>query len=230
MVGEQPSSPNRRLTDDNLIDRELDISEEMGAGIDHATARMIASQIHGGQASDLYSFTSTGFIANGLLAEINRNWDEFKEDEPVRRRIAHLAAYVAQRQTTEEGRQAIEGFSTLWLEQPDEATDLCPCCSEHISHPHRVGCPLGVDDDQQLSRVQVLHAEHGKAVLFWLEYLGFRNGTELEEAAATFRDHYYGFYPDLDAFRQSYDIGPEEYLEQQYLIVEDDGGIYVFDR
>lgn len=226
-MSEHSPNPDRRYTDEELIDQELDICEQMGAVPDHATARMIASQIHGGQTSDLYSFSSTGAIPDGLMDELNSAFREFREDLVERRRIAFLAIYVAQRSSTTEGLQAVEGWSGLWLDQPNE---LCPCCAEDISRPHRVGCPLGTDDEPQLNRVLELQAEHGTPLLHWLNYAGFRNLEELEQRAEQFHDYYLGFFPSVEVFRQNYEVSPDAYLAQQYEIVEADGGYYIYIR
>lgn len=93
-----------------------------------------------------------------------------------------------------------------------------------------MGCPLGVDDENQLVRVQELQRQHGTAFLHWADYLGFRNTAELEEVARSFSDHYYGLYPSLEAFRQTYEMAPDEYVDQSYRMVEAEGGIYIFDR
>lgn len=229
MTGERSPIPERRRrTDDELIDQELDAAESMEVVMTDATARVIASQLHGGQASDLYVFASTGYIRDTLMREIEHLAEEFDEYDPSQRRIAHLAAYLAQRISQPRGRQPVKGWSELWLR--DSEDDWCKACGEHISGNHRVGCPLGVDDEDQLDRVLELHAGHGVSVLHYLNYLGFRSLDELNAAVPIYLQAYYGFYPDLDTFRKSYEMPPDEYLEQSYLIVEVDGGVYVFDR
>lgn len=228
-MSERSPNPNRpRLTDEELIDQEIKVCTDTESTISPACARMIASQIHDGQASSLYSFASTGRIDDHLLREIELEYVADMDDEAQRNRIAFLSMYVAQRWVADD-REAQDGWPALWLEQPDQS-DYCPCCSEHISANHRVGCPLGVDDEQMLSRVQELQAQHGNALLHWLNYVGFRTTEELEDRARQFPDYYYGFFPSVEVFRQNYEVSPNAYLEQQYEIVEGDGGVYVFDR
>lgn len=50
-------------------------------------------------------------------------------------------------------------------------------------------------------------------MLHWLNYLGFRNMTELEGAAGTFEGHFYGHFVGRDTFKDIYDIGPDEYVD-----------------
>lgn len=66
------SEKEPRLTDDQLIDRLYREWENNDEGqISDRLARIIASQYHGGQASDLYSFVSTGAIGERIEAEIS---------------------------------------------------------------------------------------------------------------------------------------------------------------
>ncbi|WP_241473815.1 hypothetical protein [Mycolicibacterium neoaurum] len=224
-----PSPERRRVSDDELLVAEMDTCEAMEMHISSSAARVIASQIHGGQGSELYSFTSTGRITNELLRELEIEFEAAAEDEPLSRKIAHLSAYIAKRWVAED-RDAVKGWHQLWVEQPDQQIDYCPCCSEHISRNHRVGCPLGVDEEDQLDRVLELQAEHGTAMLHWLNYAGFRNLEELKQRAAQFPEYFYGFFPDLDTFRANYEVSLDAYLEQQYEIVEADGGFYIYNR
>lgn len=69
----------------------------------------------------------------------------------------------------------------LQANPPNE--DLCVSCGEHIRNKDRVGCPLGVDDAEQLDRVLALQAEHGVAILHRLSYAGFRTLEELNQRA-----------------------------------------------
>mgnify|MGYP000389146669 CR=1 FL=1 len=224
------NTPERKYTDDELIAAEINTSIEMEEAISPAAARMIASQFHGGQASDLYSFASTGYISETLRDDINRTYAEFQDQPQEQEKIGALSVYVALRWAAGD-RDAKEGWSELWLEQPDEGDSLCPCCFEHISKNHRVGCPLGVDDEAQLSRVIELGQAHGPSVLAYLNYRGFRTMQELEDVVQDYHSAYYGTFADLDTFRRHYDIGPAEYIDQQYEIVEGlHGDVMIFDR
>ncbi|MFN3008199.1 hypothetical protein [Mycolicibacterium wolinskyi] len=233
-------SPNRdrRLTDDELIAQSLDFFEDVEAVIDDATSRMIASQFHSGQASDLYSFASTGSISDDLLSEINRTYEEFKDQPPEQRKLAHLALYIADRRSRGDV-AADPDWSGLWLQDRGDL-DLCPCCHEHISRNHRVGCPLGIDASEQLERVQELQTEHGDGLLMWLDYVGFRNLDELNTAAARFEEHYHGKWPSLRDYAEyiasELDNPPSieeleaELAQQVHLGEALDGSVHIFDR
>lgn len=223
-----PIPERRRRSDDELIDQELHAAESMEVVMTDATARVIASQLHGGQASDLYTFASTGYIRDTLMREIEHLAQEFDEYDPSQRRIAHLAAYLAQRISQPRGRQPVKGWSELWLR--DSEDDWCKACGEHISGNHRVGCPLGVDDEVQLDRVLALHKELGNGFLHWASYLGFRNAEELEQCAASFSENFYGAFADLETFTAHYEVPPSTYIPQTYHVVEADGLVYIFDR
>lgn len=238
-MSEHSPIPERRYTDDELIDMSLTSFEDIESSIDDATARMIASQFHGGQSSDLYSLASTGHIGGGLLDEINRTFEEFKDQPAEQRKIAALAVYIAERKSREDV-AAVDGWSKLWLEAPNESDDLCLCCFEHISANHRVGCPLGVDDQDMIDKVTGLQREHGTPILKWLEYVGFRSPDELDAIAARFGDHYQGQYNSvLDYARfvvDNLDNPPavEELVDEinrtMYVAEGLNGEVYIFDR
>ena len=68
------------MTDNDKIVTGIDEAQRDGREISDKTARIIAAQWHGGQASDLYAFVSTGAIApdmwqRELLAVYNRHAD-----------------------------------------------------------------------------------------------------------------------------------------------------------
>lgn len=234
---ERPS-PTNRLTDDELINQSLTSFEDTESIIDDTTARMIGSQFHPGMASDLYRLSSTGHINPRLMHEIDRAYTEFHDQPEEQRKIAALAVYVAERMSRNDV-EAKNCWSKLWLEQP-AMEEYCQCCHEHISDYHRVGCPLGTDDENQLDRVLQLQAEHGTPLLKWLEYVGFRDADGLETAASQFSDHYHGKWESLRAYAEhiyrELDNPPsveqlEGELEQQMYVTEAfEGGCYIFDR
>lgn len=223
-----PATERRPLTEDELVERELAICEELEMGINHATAKVIGHQLVSGETPALKMFEMTGFIRPDLMREVEQNYVKYLDEEPMRRKVAYLSMYVAQRNSHPQGVHPPEGWDKLWLREADD--DLCPCCAEHISRNHRVGCPMGVDDEDQLNRVLELQSEYGTAILHWLNYAGFRTVEELEDRARQFPEYYYGFFPDIETFRRNYEVSPDAYLEQQYEIVEGDGGVYIYDR
>ena len=122
----QSTNEQSRLTDDELIDLHIaDMVQEQEATnrlviLGHAAARMIASQYHDGQASHLYSFTSTGAVSVKVFEEAHQQW-LVTEDEKETSRLFYLTDYLAQRvQDGIEVGVPLEGWHTLWLRQPGE--------------------------------------------------------------------------------------------------------------
>lgn len=77
---EQPPNNESRLTDDDLIYLAVSAAAERGEHINHAAARVIASQWHDGMSSDSYRFVSTGFIGERLDDELTATFDELLND------------------------------------------------------------------------------------------------------------------------------------------------------
>lgn len=143
---ERHPTPEQPPTDDDLINIEVEMALLERRNVSDSGARVIASQWHGGQASDLYSFASTGYIGESLLDEIRREIQTAAE-QGLSDSVAHLIAleqYVEGRGDTGEVAQ----WSQLWLGKgPDEDTDRCPACSAHFSTYHADGCPLDRDEE-----------------------------------------------------------------------------------
>lgn len=140
-----PSKHEHRWSDTDLVDHELEAASEEERDITDAAARVIASQWHGGQASDLYSFVSTGAISDGVQIELARAIAEADEDD--RDRLAALSRYLMNREDT----GAVDGWHDLWLQPPDtqqEPNDDCAACGNHWSSPHSPDCPLNVDEPE----------------------------------------------------------------------------------
>ncbi|ETT24270.1 hypothetical protein RAJCM14343_4762 [Rhodococcus aetherivorans] len=140
-----PDKHEHHWTDADLIDHELEAASEEERDISDAAARVIASQWHGGQASDLYSFVSTGEISDGIQIELAREIAD--AEEPDRDHLAALSRYLMNREDT----GAVEGWSDLWLQAPDterEPGDNCAACGNHWSSPHSPECPLNTDEPE----------------------------------------------------------------------------------
>lgn len=220
-MNEKLNQPNpEHWSDERPIDHEIASATSEERSIGDAGARVIASQWHGGQASALYSLTSTGAIdLPQVVAEINECWANADTDYN-REHLEALGAYVMAR----ESHDPVEGWSKQWLTSPDKSTeqdDFCPACRAHMSAPHSVGCPLGEEDPELLKQVEQAVTAKGIAVAHWLEYVGFRNGEELEAAIDMFEDHYLGHFESIEAYAADYLIesGLEAQLDQlrQYL-------------
>lgn len=131
--------------DNELIHLELLAACAEEREISDATARVIAAQHCGGQASELYRFTSTGRISTAFFAELDATIAE-TADEQDREHLVALGRYALEREDA--GPQ--EGWFDLWLQQPPESgwneNDRCSACGEHIADPHALDCPLNDDD------------------------------------------------------------------------------------
>jgi hypothetical protein len=79
-VEQQPAQPGEHLTDAHLVHYGITEALREQRAIDHATARVIASQLHGGQASSLYVLASSGALLEDLRDELG-GWR--REDTPV---------------------------------------------------------------------------------------------------------------------------------------------------
>ncbi|MBT8161445.1 MULTISPECIES: hypothetical protein [Arthrobacter] len=118
----QPEQP--RLTDDDLIDQAIQRARERESVIDDAAARVIAAQLHGGQASALYSLASSGAIdREGLEVELRLDAREFKHDPRVLGQLEALSAYIDNRGVDVEPRA---GWHELWVKEETKIAGLTP--------------------------------------------------------------------------------------------------------
>jgi hypothetical protein len=81
---------------------------------DHATARVIASQLHGGQTSPLYALVSSGALVDGLRTELH-TWRRGDTPVVVEPWLDALDEYLDSR-ADEAG--PIDGWSRLWPTSP----------------------------------------------------------------------------------------------------------------
>jgi antirestriction protein len=127
------------VTDEHLI--HLGITEALREqrSIDHATARVIASQLHGGQASPLYALASSGVLVEGLRDELD-GWR--REDTPVEVEpwLDALEEYLDSR-AEEPG--PVDGWSRLWPTGPRREDDE-PDTGEEERPPYgTTACAIG---------------------------------------------------------------------------------------
>lgn len=121
--------------DERVIREGIEGATTEGRPIDNRTARYIAGQLHGGQASALYALASSGAIQPEVFDELDR--DRVQQTPNVRRWIACLSVYCASRDNDD----AIAD----WIEQA-EAHDR----AELVDRLSTVGTPLG--------RIATVHA------------------------------------------------------------------------
>ena len=107
-------------TDEELIDQAIAQAQATESEISDAAARMIASQLHSGQASALYALASSGFIDEDRLArELVINYEEFTKSPQVHEWINTLVSYAVNRE--DKGPQ--EDWDKLWLGREAEDGD-----------------------------------------------------------------------------------------------------------
>jgi len=92
---ETPEQPTQQSWDERVIREGIDAAVSEGRAIDNRTARYIAGQLHGGQASALYALASSGAIQPEVFDELDR--DRTQQAPLVRRWIACLTIYCAGR-------------------------------------------------------------------------------------------------------------------------------------
>ncbi|WOI85955.1 hypothetical protein [Rhodococcus qingshengii] len=136
---EQDWSGDARLIADGI---EHAILEERQ--IEDGVARIIASQLHSGQRSALYEFTSTGSISRPELFFEELGVDYKILDDETRWNIDALMVYALGRVLAGEV-DAKDGWASLWGETEFD-DNRCAACREHFANPHAIGCPLDSDD------------------------------------------------------------------------------------
>ncbi|NDZ93320.1 hypothetical protein G3I13_01915 [Streptomyces sp. SID6673] len=142
---------NPRLSDEELVERSLARAEAAEQPIDDATARVIASMIHAGQASAMYTLASSGAIYPRHLEmefRVEAEFAERNDAQEIARWVTRLREYVEAR----DDHAPVEGWSNLWLQQPEyEDTGLddencCTECGEHFANPHHPTCSRSPED------------------------------------------------------------------------------------
>lgn len=109
-----PADEPERLTDDQLIHLHITEALREARPIDHATARAIAAQLHGGQASPLYALSSSGAVVDGLRSELDAWREDNRAGVEVEPWLDALDEYLEARDDP----NAIEGWHRLWPTRP----------------------------------------------------------------------------------------------------------------
>ncbi|MGH3901709.1 MAG: hypothetical protein ACRDTA_26335 [Pseudonocardiaceae bacterium] len=120
-----PEQPER-LTDDQLIHFHITEALREERPIDHATVRVIASQLHGGQRSPLYALASSGALVDGLRAELDGWRADNETGVEVEPWLDALNEYLDNRDDP----NRIEGWHQLWPRQPEREDDEPPTGDE----------------------------------------------------------------------------------------------------
>jgi hypothetical protein len=115
--------------DSRIIKQHIDAAIRECRPIDDATARMIAANIHGGQRSALYAFTSTGIVDRiSLNHELMTQYHYDHTDGDLV--IWHMALdqYIAAR--VHEG--PVEGWGRLWHDEDENTPPMEPRLREEL--------------------------------------------------------------------------------------------------
>ncbi|MGH3903839.1 MAG: antirestriction protein ArdA [Pseudonocardiaceae bacterium] len=113
-----PAPIYEQLSDEQRIQRGIADARSEGRPIDDATARRIASQLHGGQDSALYALASSGAILDRLEREIA----EAVQDLPPAR-DSWIDALLAYAEWRGEDRGPREGWATLSADDAQQAIE-----------------------------------------------------------------------------------------------------------
>lgn len=223
-LAEQPpleQQPNR-LTDDQLIHYHITEALREQRPIDHATARAIAAQLHGGQVSPLYALASSGAIVGGLSAELDTWREDNETGVEVEPWLDALDEYLGSRNDP----NPVDGWSKLWPAQPraHEEPD-----ESDVRHPGSLACEVGrpvvnasvelsTEGDEAAARTALLDRLNAAAVTTLGEVATIVGGTvELEDAGQADRDD----FPWSDAATWSpTEVALHDHDERRYLAVE----------
>ena len=149
-----------RLTDEQLIHYHITEALREDRPIDHATARAIAAQLHGGQTSPLYTLASSGAIVEGLPAEL----DAWREDNETGVEVEPWLDALDEYLSARDDPSPVEGWSKLWPSQSltrqeateDEERDPGTLACE-ISRPAvHATVELDVEDDETAARAVLM--------------------------------------------------------------------------
>lgn len=174
--------PAFRLTDDHLVALAIIEAIAEKREITDAAARVMASQLHGGQWSALYEMASSGSIDEDRLPEeLAALYNEETSTLQVRDMVNMLSSYCSKRD--DKGSQP--GWSLQWLETPELPT----------------GLELNDFDDPEIVAELVYAVNmHGEALTHYLEYIGYKTAHDVREVAQQFPEHFHGKFESTEAY------------------------------
>ena len=136
---------SRPPSDADRIAHGIAWAQEKDRAVNHATARVIASQLHEGQDSALYSFASSGAIDKARLGpELAGTYIQDDTPDEVKTWVEQLGLYLEQY----EDRPPIHGWHGRHsLDNPPLDDDhCCTGCGAHWSYPHDLECPANPEN------------------------------------------------------------------------------------
>lgn len=120
--------PEREHDGDKLIRLSIEEARREGEPITDQAARLIAGELHGGQATAMYSLASCGAIQlSPLLREVVLDWEDPNIDEAVKPWLRAISEYGAHHGD----RGPVEGWFRL---TSDEAVKAALSMHEQLGH------------------------------------------------------------------------------------------------
>nr|WP_240724126.1 hypothetical protein [Frankia sp. B2] len=197
--------PAEQSHDERLINRGIEAAAQEKRPIDDHTARYIAGQLHGGQASALYSLASTGNIIEDTVyhelyedleshtpevaswVEALRTYCQARPDKGPVTGWAEHAALLDRIEATRERTRMLGGIAVApELAEADETSR-----KDHFLHPDRLNELFGEPPDEEIGRAEELgwfglivdHGTGGGTIISQDEQ-GFRYVWETEDGEA----------------------------------------------
>lgn len=115
-----PFEQEPRKSDDDYLREAIERANKGGLQITDAVARVIASQLHEGQATALYSLASTGAVDYDSV-HFELAWGMASQDLFHRELANHLDSYVWARKQVDQT-EAIKDWHKLWVGQEVETS------------------------------------------------------------------------------------------------------------
>lgn len=141
---ENQHDQHRESHDERMIREGIEQALRDGTELDDHTARYIASQLHEGQATALYSLASTGAIAEEAHDELTRDFDQ--QPEHVQWWINWLGTYCLNRED--------KGPVPSWADSA-ALIDQAEGCGHEQSEPHEDDAQIRQDLIQRISAAGV---------------------------------------------------------------------------
>ena len=138
---EPPAEPIfEQLSDEQHIQRGIADALTDERPIDDATARRIAAQLHGGQASRLYGLASSGALPDGLEREVA----ESVQDLPPER-DSWVDALLDYTEARGEDRGPREGWAAVTADNPEDAIEAARAAASQERRENRARLERYVD-------------------------------------------------------------------------------------
>ncbi len=234
------------------IRQGIEASLQDEAVIDERTARLIASQLHDGQASPYYALASSGYIdREPLLDSIARDAQNENLDEEARSWLGHLVMYV---ESTKPERPAVDSpriwvgslaayndgvLHGKWIAADREADEVWEDVNEVLrtspvpaeeyfiaDYENFAGLRLWeYEPIERVAQIGRLLVAYGDAFAAWLQY----EGSDALGRAEEFTDAYVGEFSDREELQDHFEMlyGIEEMMDELHRKVSSSLSVYV---